>query len=145
MGSRTQAPWSGDERVRAAIGRSTACDQPFTQTRRAAFSTGWSGASRSCAEQFLRGFRNRRTAVTYGTGLAWYFRWCSQANVDPFEARPSHGRLFLASLSSYCAAIDDELTVADPLRRVRASRAGVRTPTPALTVIEFDRVLAAQT
>lgn len=110
------------------------------------------------AEHFLRGFRNRRTSITYCTGLARYLRWCSETNVDPFEARPSQGRLFLASLSDltprtsdiyvtavksfYSALIGDELTAFDPLRRIKASRAGVRTPTPALTLDEFNRVLA---
>lgn len=83
------------------------------------------------AEAFLGGFPNLRTSITYCTGLARYFRWCSAVGIDPFDARPSQGRLFAASLHGlsprtadayvtavkdfYAVAVADELTVADPL------------------------------
>jgi integrase/recombinase XerD len=109
------------------------------------------------AVRFLEGFPNRRTAVTYVCGITRYFAWCVERGVDPFTARRSDGPIFVAGMAhlapktrdSYVAAVkgfygaaaDDGLTEADPLARYRTRSGTVRTPTPALTLEEFESVL----
>lgn len=109
------------------------------------------------AVRFLEGYPNRRTSNTYTSGLSRYFAWCVEQGVDPFTAKRSDGRIFVSSMAhlapktrdNYVAAVkgfyrsasDDELTEADPLGRYRVKKGTTQTPTPALTLDEFESVL----
>ena len=109
------------------------------------------------AERLLRGRENVPTALANATALATFFAWCAAEGVDPFSARYSDAKRFLASLSAiapgtrksylnsvkafYRVAAIEEMTSAEPFRYVESRNPKAVTPTPALTKDELQSVL----
>jgi integrase/recombinase XerD len=102
---------------------------------------------------------NPRTAVNYAIQLASWFAYCVERTLDPFAASIMDAKIYLARQAAdfapttlylrraavrsfYQDAIDMDKTVKDPFRKIRAGNPDPVIPTPALSIEEFDRVVA---
>lgn len=115
---------------------------------------------RAAALTFIGQRESPRTAETYSSALAAFFRWCAGIGVGPFEVRRSHAKRYLAELSSlapctraarcgsvrsfYNDVLDDDEPPLDrnPFAKVGPKQPKPVQPTPALTQAQFEELLA---
>lgn len=110
------------------------------------------------APDWVNGIPNPRTAELNAKLVARWFRWCAAKGISPEAARPRDARIYHAAMSKlapkskamclsacrrfYEEAMDEDIVATDPFRRVVERKPHYRTQTPALTEVEFERVLA---
>lgn len=106
---------------------------------------------------FIKGMPSAGSTRAYGYNIGHWFHWCLGQGLDPAAAHRLDGRAYLADLSSrapksrvqvmaslqsfYEEAVDEDLAVRNPFRRIRPPSNEPITPTPALNFAEFKHLL----